>query len=81
MLQIIANYLRNYMSNHRHAGNRALHIVGVPLAPWGGLVLLITGNYAAAVAAFVVGYGLQWVGHRMEGNEMGDWVLLRQMAM
>ena len=80
MLAIIGNYLKAYMSNHRHAGNRVLHIIGVPLAPWGAIVLLVTGNFVAAVAAFFVGYGLQWFGHRWEGNQMGDLVVLKQLA-
>jgi hypothetical protein len=81
VLKIIGNYLRNYMSNHRHVGNRVLHVAGVPLAPWGGLVLLVTGNFAWALLAFVLGYGLQWIGHRIEGNEMGDWVLAKQIGL
>ena len=80
MIQIIVNYLRNYMSNHRDARNRALHLVGVPLAPWGAIILLLRGDWLWAIAAFFVGYGLQWVGHKAEGNQMGDLVLLKQLA-
>ena len=80
MLEILRKYLRDYMSNHRNPANRALHIVGVPLAPWGGLLLLITGRITAALGALVVGYGLQWIGHRIEGNEMGDWKLIKHLA-
>jgi len=80
VLAVLVNYLRNYMSNHRHPGNRVLHILGVPLAPWGALILLVTGNFVAAIGAFLVGYGLQWFGHRWEGNQMGDLVVLKQLA-
>jgi len=77
---IIKNYLRTYMSNHTDSRNRVLHVIGVPLAPWGAIVLLIRGQVLWAIVAFFLGYGLQWIGHRAEGNEMGDLVLLRQLA-
>src|SRR3712207_8480977 len=25
------------------------------------------------------GYGLQWLGHRIEGNELGEWILLKSI--
>jgi hypothetical protein len=80
VFRIIGDYLRHYMSNHTDPRNRVLHLIGVPLAPWGAIVLLIRGEFALAVGAFFVGYGLQWVGHRAEGNVMGDLVLLKQLA-
>ncbi len=68
------------MSNHRDPRNRVLHLIGVPLAPWGAIVLLIRGDFLLAIAAFFGGYFLQWLGHRAEGNVMGDLVLLKQLA-
>ena len=60
------------MARHTHPWNRALHLVGVPLAPLLFLYLLASGRWLAAGAAFVVGYTLQWLGHRIEGNSMWD---------
>jgi nucleoside-diphosphate-sugar epimerase len=60
------------MARHTHPWNRALHLVGVPLAPVLFLYLLARGRWLAAGAAFVVGYTLQWLGHRIEGNSMWD---------
>ena len=65
-------FVRSYMSRHRHPWNRALHVVGVTLAPVLFLVLLVNGRFGAAAAAFVLGYALQWAGHRIEGNSMRD---------
>ncbi|HEY3061229.1 MAG TPA: DUF962 domain-containing protein [Chloroflexota bacterium] len=79
MFGIIGNYLRAYMSNHTDPRNRVLHLIGVPLAPWGAIVLLIRGDFLWAIGAFFVGYGLQWFGHRAEGNVMGDLVLAKQL--
>ena len=81
MFDIISDYLRNYLSNHTNPLNRVLHLIGVPLAPWGAIVLLVRGKFMLAIAAFFVGYGLQWIGHKYgEHNEMGDLVLLKKLA-
>ena len=69
----IRNFLTVYMSRHAHPADRALHMLGVPLAPWGAFVLLALGHYWAAAGAFIGGYLLQWIGHRIEGSHMGDW--------
>jgi hypothetical protein len=61
-----------YMARHTNGWNRALHVVGVPLAPILFVVFLVTGHFWLAAVAFVLGYGLQWIGHRIEGNGMGD---------
>ena len=60
------------MARHTHPWNRALHVVGVPLAPVLFLYLLVRGRWLEAGAAFVAGYTLQWLGHRIEGNSMWD---------
>lgn len=60
------------MARHTNPWNRAVHLVGVPLAPILFVYFLIRTQFAAAVAAFVAGYTLQWIGHRIEGNSMSD---------
>ena len=65
-------FVTSYMARHRNGWNRALHVVGVPLAPILLVVFLVTGHFWLAAAAFVLGYGLQWIGHRIEGNSMRD---------
>jgi hypothetical protein len=60
------------MARHRNGWNRALHLVGVPLAPILLVAFLVTGRFWLAGAAFLLGYSLQWIGHRIEGNSMWD---------
>ncbi len=67
-----SSFVRDYMARHTNPWNRALHVVGVPLAPILFLYLLIRGMFLGAAAAFVAGYSLQWIGHRIEGNSMWD---------
>jgi hypothetical protein len=73
-------FVRDYMSRHRHPANVALHLVGVPLAPFGVVALLIAGEQATALVFFFVGYALQWVGHTIEGNEVGEAILIKYLA-
>jgi hypothetical protein len=79
-MQKVRTFLRGYMSRHANPWCRALHVVGVPLAPWGAIVLLFFGKFGEAGAALVVGYGLQWLGHRIEGNKMGDWDMFKAVV-
>jgi hypothetical protein len=65
-------FVRDYMARHRNPWNRAIHLVGVPLAPLLFLYLLIRRRMAWAAASFVAGYSLQWLGHHIEGNSMWD---------
>ena len=70
-------FVRDYASRHQHPWSRGLHVVGVPLAPFLFLYLLIQGRFPAAGAAFVAGYSLQWLGHHLEGNEVGELTLIK----
>jgi hypothetical protein len=79
-LRAVAWFVRDYVSRHRNPWNRALHLVGVPLALVVSVYLLVLGKFLLAAAAFVVGYVLQWIGHRIEGNEVGEWALVQKLA-
>jgi hypothetical protein len=72
--------LRRYLSRHRNPWNRALHAAGIPLAPVGSTYLLLRGRPRAAARYLVLGYALQWLGHRIEGTEVGEWILLRRLS-
>jgi len=74
----IKKFIRGWPARHRHPVSRVLHAVGIPmtilaipLACW----QLHQGDWAAwwrPVALIVVGFGIQYVGHRIEGNDMGE---------
>jgi hypothetical protein len=71
--------LRGYMARHRNPWNRALHLAGIPIAPVGSAYLLARGRPREAGRALAAGYALQWLGHRIEGNEVGEWMLLKRI--
>ena len=78
-------WLENWLERHRSPVSRALHAVGIPLA--------VAAVVLAAVqlcqwrwdlwwrpgALLVAGYVLQYVGHRVEGNDLGEVVLIKKL--
>lgn len=73
------SFLTNYVERHRHPANQALHIVGVPLTFVVSIILLIAGQWAWAIGAFVGGYVLQFIGHVIEGNDAGEVILVKRI--
>jgi uncharacterized membrane protein YGL010W len=83
------SFVENYKSKHRHPLNRLSHTIGIPL-----IVIslpLFFFNWRWALALFISGWILQFVGHAIEGNQpaffrnpfyllVGPWWLLRRAA-
>ncbi|MCP4375205.1 MAG: DUF962 domain-containing protein [bacterium] len=67
------------MSRHQHGVSLTLHIAGIPACFIAAPVLLFMGMWCWAIAAFVGGYALQFVGHHVEGNRSGEEVLFRKL--
>jgi hypothetical protein len=70
--------LRNWLQRHRHPFNFWIHLVGIPLAVT-GVVLLCFQLWLWGIGAFVLGYLLQYVGHLVEGNDVGEWAAIKRM--
>jgi hypothetical protein len=66
--------LRNWRERHQHPFNFWIHMLGIPLAVAGVVLLLALPweEWYWGVGAFVLGYVLQWLGHRVEGNDVGE---------
>lgn len=71
-------FLIDYAQRHKHPINAALHLVGVP-AVFYGVYLLFVRNYLVASLLIVFGYLLQYLGHRAQGNEVGEVTLLKKI--
>jgi len=71
--------VEKWRKRHRNPTNFWLHMLGIPgcfvVAP----VLLILQQWWLAVAMFVGGYALQFIGHLVEGNRSGEELLLRRL--
>ena len=71
--------LYNWLERHQHPFNRGIHFLGIPLAV-AGVVLFFTlwDQWYIGLAAFIGGYVLQWVGHLVEGNDLGEWAGIKR---
>lgn len=74
----VRDFLVDYGARHAHPVNAALHVLGVPMVVV-SLYVAARGRWLPALVLFVGGYALQWAGHRAQGNEVGEVILLRQL--
>ncbi len=70
--------LRNWRHRHQHPFNFWIHLLGIPLAV-AGVVLLFYQEWAWGLAGVAVGYGLQFIGHLVEGNDLGEWAAVKRL--
>ena len=70
--------LRNWRERHQLPFNFWIHMLGIPLA-MSGIVLLFLVPWYWGAGAFVLGYFLQYVGHRAEGNDVGEWAGIKRL--
>ncbi len=72
----------NWKLRHQHPLSMALHAVGIPLA----IAAVVVGVWQLLewrwdlwwrpAGLLMIGYLLQWLGHRIEGNTMGEWIVV-----
>ena len=85
-----ASFIENYKAKHRHPLNRMTHNIGIPMIVVS--LVLVFFNWQWALALFIVGWILQFVGHFIEGNQpaffqnpvyllVGPWWLIRRAAI
>ena len=73
--------MQNWRERHQHPFNFGIHLIGIPLAVL-GVVLLFTlpwYHWYWGVSAFVLGYILQFIGHCVEGNDLGEWAGIKRL--
>jgi len=80
----VRRWIQNWRERHQHPASLALHAVAMPLLPLAGVLVvvqLLDGAWSLwwrPVGLVAVSYVLQWIGHRIEGNDMGEVILLRR---
>jgi len=79
MTKAPAEWLADWRSRHRNTTNFYLHMLGIPACFLAAPVLLILRQWILAAVLFVAGYGLQFLGHLIEGNRSGEEMLLRRL--
>src|SRR5262249_46316285 len=80
VLRFLGKRLRGWKVRHQHPFNFAIHLVGIPLAVAGVVLLCWPGvPWYWGVGGLLVGYLLQWVGHVVEGNDVGEWAGIKRL--
>jgi uncharacterized membrane protein YGL010W len=73
----------NWIERHRNPKSFVLHLLGIPCTILGVLLLPIytiqmsITLFVVALAIFLGGFGLQFLGHALEGTEPGEIKALR----
>lgn len=76
--------VENWLERHRHPVSFALHMVGIPPTILGVLLIPVYGPifsvplFLFALALFVGGYLIQFLGHAFEGTDPGEIILLKR---
>ncbi|MCZ2340936.1 MAG: DUF962 domain-containing protein, partial [Bacteroidales bacterium] len=68
LLRLAGKARANWLERHQHPFSFAIHMVGIPIALI-GLPLLAVLPWYCGTGMLVLGYFLQWIGHRVEGND------------
>jgi len=68
----------DYIGRHRHPVNAVLHIFGVPMAFY-GIFKLCSGETTSGIVLIFIGYLLQYLGHKAQGNEVGEVTLIKNI--
>jgi len=78
-------WVKNWLARHQHPVSQGLHAIGIPMLPiaiYLGLAQLIDGAWSLwwrPVVLVVVSYLLQGLGHWIEGNDMGELIVIKKM--
>jgi hypothetical protein len=78
ILRFLRRRLQGWRLRHQLPFNFAIHLIGIPLAV-SGVVLLFFLPWYWGIGAIVLGYLLQWIGHLAEGNDVGEWAAVKRL--
>lgn len=78
LLRFLQRRLQGWRLRHQLPFNFYVHLIGIPLAVLGVLLLFVLPWYWG-VGAIVLGYLLQYVGHLAEGNDLGEWAAIKRL--
>jgi len=81
----MGRWIDNWLARHRHPVSRVLHAVDIPMLPWAGWLAIVQlradqwSLWYRPVGLLAISYVLQWIGHRIEGNDMGEVIVIKKL--
>jgi hypothetical protein len=81
VLRFVRKRLQGWMVRHQLPFNFWIHMLGIPLAVAGVVLFIVLpwSEWYISASAFVLGYVLQYLGHRAEGNDVGEWAGIKRL--
>jgi uncharacterized membrane protein YGL010W len=79
ILCFLRRRLEGWRLRHQLPFNFWIHLVGIPLALVVAPLSIFFLDWPFALGLFLLGYALQWVGHRAEGNDLGEWAAVKRL--
>jgi hypothetical protein len=81
VLRWLKKRLDGWLVRHQLPFNFWIHMVGIPMALAGLVLVFVLGwsLWYVGAGAFVGGYVLQYIGHRAEGNDVGEWAGIKRL--
>ncbi len=77
-------WVHKWLQRHQNPVSQVLHAIGIPLLGVAGVLVVVQLMHGAwslwwrPVLAVTVSYLLQWIGHCIEGNTMGELILINK---
>jgi hypothetical protein len=77
--------MANWLLRHQHPASRILHAIGIPMLVAAGLVALVQlvqwrwDLWYRPVLLLVGSYVFQGIGHLIEGNDMGEVIVIKRL--
>ncbi len=71
--------LNSWLLRHQHPFNFAIHLAGIPIAVAGLVLLFCPVRWYWGAGGLVLGYLLQYIGHAVEGNDVGEWAGIKRL--
>ncbi len=84
-ITLVPDWLTNWRNRYIHPASRVLHAIAIPMLPLAGVLGTIQLANSAwdrcwiPVGLPTASYFLQWIGHRIEGNDMGEVILIKKL--
>jgi hypothetical protein len=80
LLRFLRRRYEGWRLRHQLAFNFWIHLIGIPMAVAGVVLMLWPGvPWYWGLLAFVMGYVLQYIGHLAEGNDLGEWAAIKRL--
>ncbi|MCD6459295.1 DUF962 domain-containing protein [bacterium] len=72
------DFIKTWLYRHKYPVDIVLHIIGIPMTFAAGIIV-IKGYYLYGILCFIFGYVFQYIGHVIEGSEMGELMIIQNI--